>query len=75
MAARFLCLAFQVTAFGADQFAGPGRERGERDAVILVGLLDAGDLEIFENHLLEDCGRMWRCPRSAYRSTRRSRRR
>ena len=46
-------LAFHAVAFGANQVAGPGFERGEADAVFLVGLLDAGGLEVFEDHLDE----------------------
>ena len=39
--------AFDVAAFGADEVARPGEERSERDPVLLVGLLDAGGLEVF----------------------------
>ena len=53
MAARFSALAFQVAAFGADQVARPGRERGEGDPVFLVRLLHAGGLEVFQDHLRE----------------------
>ena len=48
-----LGLAFQVAAFGADEIAGPGRERGEGDPVLLVRLLHAGDLEVLQDHLGE----------------------
>ena len=53
MAARFSVVAFQVAAFGADQIAGPGRERGEGDPVLLVRLLHAGGLEVLQDHLGE----------------------
>ncbi|MEZ5464526.1 MAG: hypothetical protein R3F22_04710 [Lysobacteraceae bacterium] len=33
---RALGVTFNVAAFRADQFAGPGRERGEADLVVLV---------------------------------------
>ena len=49
----FLGVAFQVTAFGADQVAGPGGERGESDPVLLVRLLHAGGLEVLQDHLRE----------------------
>ena len=39
-----LGVAIHVAAFGADEIAGPGRERSESDPVVLVGLLHAGDL-------------------------------
>ena len=45
--------AFQVTAFAADQFAGPRGERGEGDLVLLVRLLHAGGLEVLQDHLGE----------------------
>ena len=48
-----LGVAFQVTAFAADQFAGPGGERGEGDLVLLVRLLHAGGLEVLQDHLRE----------------------
>ena len=53
MAARFSVVAFQVPAFGADEVAGPGRERGEGDPVFLVRLLHAGGLEVLQDHLGE----------------------
>ena len=53
MAARFSVVAFQVAAFGADQLAGPGGQRGEGDPVLLVRLLHAGGLEVFQDHLRE----------------------
>ena len=53
MAARFSVVAFQVAAFGADQIAGPGGERGEGDPVLLVRLLHAGGLEVLQDHLGE----------------------
>ncbi len=53
MAARFSVVAFQVAAFGADQIARPGRERGEGDPVLLVRLLHAGGLEVLQDHLRE----------------------
>ena len=53
IAARFSVVAFQVAAFGADQIAGPGRERGEGDPVVLVRLLHAGGLEVLQDHLRE----------------------
>ena len=43
--------AFEITAFGADQVAGPGGEGGEVDLIFLVGLLHAGGFEVFQNHL------------------------
>ena len=49
----FLGVAFHVTAFGADQIAGPGGERGEGDLVLLVRLLHAGGLEVLQDHLGE----------------------
>ena len=48
-----LGVAFHVAAFGADQIAGPGRERGEGDLVLLVRLLHAGGLEVLQDHLGE----------------------
>ena len=48
-----LGVAFQVTAIAADQFAGPGGERGEGYLVIFVRLLDAGGLEVLQDHLRE----------------------
>ena len=53
MAARFSVVAFHVAAFGADQIAGPGGERGEGDPVLLVRLLHAGGLEVLQDHLRE----------------------
>ena len=53
MAARFSVVAFHVAAFGADQIARPGRERGEGDPVFLVRLLHAGGLQVFQDHLGE----------------------
>jgi hypothetical protein len=51
------CTAFliplHIAAFAADQFARPWRKRSERDAVFLVGLLDASRLEVFKDHLRE----------------------
>ena len=44
---------FKITTFSADQITGPGGERGEGDLVILMRLLDAGGLEIFQDHLHE----------------------
>src|SRR5262249_15527343 len=41
-----LCFAFEVAALGADEIAGPGREGRERDPVLLVRLLDTGDVEV-----------------------------
>jgi integrase len=49
----FLGIAFHVTPFGANQVAGPGSERGEGDLVLLVRLLHAGGLEVFQDHLGE----------------------
>ena len=61
MAARFsappspaspgIAHAFDVSAFGADEIARPGSERGEGDLVFLVRLLDAGGLEVLQDHL------------------------
>ena len=48
-----LGVAFDIAAFGADQIARPGRERGEGDLVFLVRLLHAGGLEVFQDHLDE----------------------
>jgi hypothetical protein len=56
MAARFSAPGSgspPIAAFGADQIAGPGRERGEADLVFLVGLLHAGGLEVLQDHLDE----------------------
>ena len=55
MAARFrpIRVAFHVAAFGADEIAGPGRERGEGDLVFLVRLLHAGGLQVLQDHLGE----------------------
>ena len=53
MAARFSGAfrpGLEVAALGADVFAGPAGERGEGDAVLLVRLLDAGQLEVVEDH-------------------------
>ena len=47
IAARRSLLALHVAALGADQFARPGRQRGEGDAVFLVRLLHAGGLADF----------------------------
>ena len=58
-----LGLAFHVAAFGADQIARPGRERGEGDPVFLVRLLHAGGLEVLQDHLGE--GLSW--PRIRHR--------
>ena len=44
-------LALGVAALGADQLAGPGLEGGERDAVALVLLVDAGAAEVLEDGL------------------------
>ena len=44
-------LAFEVSAFGANEVARPGRERGEGDLVFLVRLLDSGGLEVLQDHL------------------------
>ena len=44
---------FQITAFGADQIARPGGEGGKDNLVFLVGLLDPGGLEVFQDHLGE----------------------
>ena len=46
-----LLVAFEVAAFGADEVAGPGGERGEGDPVFLVGLLHAGGLQVLQDHL------------------------
>ena len=72
-----LGVAFQVAAFGADQVARPGRERGEGDPVFLVRLLHAGGLEVLQDHLGEGLlgRRIRRRLPSADRSVRRSRRR
>ena len=47
--------AFEITAFGADQLAGPGGERGESDLVLLVRLLHTSGLEVLQDHLSESC--------------------
>ena len=49
----FLGVTFHVAAFGADEIAGPGDQRSERDPVLLVGLLHSGDLEVLQDHLGE----------------------
>jgi hypothetical protein len=46
-------LALQIAAFGADQVAGPRRERGKNDPILLVRLLHAGGFQIFQDHLWE----------------------
>lgn len=46
-------VAFPVMTLGADHFTRPGSDRGEGDPIFLVGLLHAGGLEVFEDHLLE----------------------
>ena len=43
-------VALGVAPFRAHEVARPGRERGERDPVFLVGLLDAGGLEVLQDH-------------------------
>src|SRR5262249_49766034 len=48
-----LSLAFEVVSFGTDEIAGPRRECGEGDFVLLVRLLHASDLEVFQDHLGE----------------------
>ena len=48
-----LGLTLHVAAFGADEIARPGRERREGDPVLLVRLLHAGDLEVFQDHFGE----------------------
>ncbi len=75
MAARFLVVAFQVAAFGADEIARPGRKGGEGDPVFLVRLLHAGGLEVLQDHLGEGLlgRRVRRRLASADRSIRRSR--
>ncbi len=45
----FLGRPFQISTFGANQFAGPRSERSESNLVLLVRLLDAGGLEIFQD--------------------------
>ena len=70
MAARLLgsLSPLHVAALGADQVAGPGRQRGEGDPVFLVRLLHAGGLEVLQDHLREVCLlRDRRQPRSARR--------
>jgi hypothetical protein len=44
-----LRIAFDVAPFGADQLARPGGERREDDPILLVGLLDTGDLEVLQD--------------------------
>ena len=46
-----LPIALHVAAFCAHQVARPRRERGEGDLVFLVRLLNAGGLQVFQNHL------------------------
>ena len=62
-----LGVALEVAALGADQLAGPGRERGEGDPVLLVRLLDAGGLQVLQDHLREGLSGsvLGRCPPSA----------
>jgi hypothetical protein len=48
---RTFALAFGVTAIGADEIARPRRERGEGNSVLLVPLLYAGDLKVFQDPL------------------------
>ena len=48
-----LGVSFHVATIGADEVAGPGRKSRERDPVFLVRLLDAGGLEVVEDHLRE----------------------
>jgi hypothetical protein len=48
-----LGLTFHVAAFGADEITRPWCERGEGDPVLLVCLLDARDLEVFQDHFGE----------------------
>ncbi len=45
--------AFPIAALGADIAAGPGCERGEGDAILLMRLLDAGRPEILQDHVGE----------------------
>src|SRR3546814_6255739 len=42
-----------TTLFRSDQIAGPWDERGEADLVVLVRLLHAGSLQVFQDHLHE----------------------
>jgi hypothetical protein len=46
-----LGIALTIAAFGTDQIARPGRERGEGDFVVLVRLLHPGGLEVLQNDL------------------------
>ncbi len=43
-------IPFDVTPLRADEGAGPGGEGEEVDLVVLVGLLDAGGLEVLQDH-------------------------
>ncbi len=43
-------VALDVAPVRADEIARPRRERGKRDPVFLVGLLDAGGLEVLQDH-------------------------
>ena len=50
----FACAALlRVAAFGADESPGHGVSDGESDLVFLVCLLDAGGLEVLQDHLDE----------------------
>ena len=46
-------VALCVGSLGADEFAGPGSDPGEGDAVLFVRLLDAGGFEMVQDHLGE----------------------
>ena len=43
-------VAFDVAPLGADQVTRPRRERGEGDAVLTAGLLDAGRVQVLQDH-------------------------
>ena len=43
-------MTFDVAALGAEEVTGPRGERGEGDAVLLVGLLDAGRVQMFQDY-------------------------
>src|SRR5581483_10493216 len=45
-----LAIALGVLAFSTDKIAGPWRDRGKRDLVFLVRLLNPGGLQVLQNH-------------------------
>ena len=46
-------VAFDVATLRADEIPGPGRQRGEADPVLLMGLLHPGHPQVLQDHLRE----------------------